>query len=199
MSPNSDPTSPPDKQDATHIESISTAKAQNDNIIDAEILAYASSGPVTIDAATNKRLRRQIDRRLLPIMITTYFLQALDKGTLSFSSIMGLREDTHLQGQEYSWLTTCIYIAVLVVEYPTNWIIQRVPVAKYLGASVCIWGIVLALHAVCTGFAGLVTVRTLLGIFEACCQPILVICSGMWYKREEQASIVTYWCVSIQP
>lgn len=64
----------------------------------------------------------------------------------------------------------------------------------YLGANVCLWGAVLALHAACHNFVGLVTVRTLLGIFEASCQPIFVLCSGMWYKREEQAATVTYWC-----
>lgn len=31
------------------------------------------------------------------------------------------------------------------------------------------------------------TVRTLLGIFEAVCQPTFLVMSGMWYKRSEQA------------
>lgn len=54
---------------------------------------------------------------------------------------------------------------------------------------------ILALHAACKNFTGLVVVRTLLGIFEACCQPIFVTLSSMWYKREEQAATVTYWYV----
>ncbi|KAJ5577535.1 uncharacterized protein N7459_006499 [Penicillium hispanicum] len=162
--------------------------------VDKEIQIYASRGRVEVDEQTNKRLKRMIDRRVLVVMICTYFLQALDKGTMSFSSIMGIKTDAHLQdGQKYSWLTTCIYIAVLVVEYPTNWIIQRVPVAKYLGINICLWGMILAMHAACHNFTGLVTVRTLLGIFEACCQPIFVLLSSMWYKREEQAATVTYW------
>ena len=89
---------------------------------------------------------------------------------------------------QYSWLTTCIYIAILVIEYPTNWILQRVPIAKYLGANVMIWGAILALHASCHNFAGLATVRTLFGIFETCCQPSFVLLSSMWYKSEEQAA-----------
>lgn len=78
---------------------------------------YASRGRVEVDEATDKRLKMMIDKRVLVIMILTYFLQALDKGTMSFSSIMGIKTDAHLEdGQKYSWLTTCIYIAVLVVE-----------------------------------------------------------------------------------
>ncbi|KAJ5691799.1 hypothetical protein N7462_001222 [Penicillium macrosclerotiorum] len=162
--------------------------------VDKEIQMYAGRGQIEIDAAENKRLKRMIDRRVLAVMIVTYFLQALDKGTLSFSSIMGIKQDAHLEGgQKYSWLTTCIYIAVLIVEYPTNWIIQRVPIAKYLGINICLWGMILALHSACHNFTGLVIVRSLLGIFEAVCQPTFVLLSSMWYKREEQAETVTFW------
>ncbi|KAF2501814.1 MFS general substrate transporter [Lophium mytilinum] len=161
--------------------------------IDKELAKYAQAGRIDITEAENKRLRRMIDKRVLPVMIFTYFLQALDKGTLSFASIMGIKKDAHLVGQQYSWLTTCIYIAVLIVEYPTNWLIQRVPIAKYLGANIILWSITLALHAACRSFPALVAVRTLLGIFEAVCQPSFLVMSSMWYKRDEQAQIVTYW------
>lgn len=49
------------------------------------------------------------------------------------------------------------------------------------------------MHALCHNFEGLVVARTLLGIFEAACQPIFVVLSSMWYKREEQAGVVIYW------
>lgn len=55
------------------------------------------------------------------------------------------------------------------------------------------WGVVLACTAACTNFTGLVVVRTLLGLFESACQPAFVVLSSIWYKREEQASRVTYW------
>ena len=97
--------------------------------------------------------------------------------------------------KQFSWLTTCIYIAVLFVEYPTNWIIQRVPVAKYLSANIILCGVVLALHATATNFTTLVVCRTFLGIFEAVCQPAFLIMSSLWYKRDEQAQTVTYWYV----
>lgn len=81
----------------------------------------------------------------------------------------------------------------MVVEYPQNYIIARVPIAKYLSFSIMAWGAVLACTAACKTFTGLVTVRTLLGLFESVCQPAFVVLSSTWYKREEQASRVTYW------
>ncbi|KAI1379717.1 major facilitator superfamily domain-containing protein [Hypoxylon crocopeplum] len=75
-------------------------------------------------------------RAVLLIMVITYSMQALDKGTISFVSIMKLPEDTNLNGQEFSWLTTCIYIAILVFKYPTNSVLQRVPIGKYLAFNI---------------------------------------------------------------
>ncbi|PKY05757.1 MFS general substrate transporter [Aspergillus campestris IBT 28561] len=189
----------PKETDISHVEQSlppteDLKKDQTDySRVDREIAEYTARGQVEIDDATSRRLRRLIDGRVLVIMICTYFLQALDKGTMSFASIMGIVDDTKLVGQQYSWLTTCIYIAVLIVEYPTNWIIQRVPIAKYLGINIMLWGAVLALHSVCKNFTGLVVVRTFLGIFEAVCQPTFIVLSSMWYTRGEQASTVTYW------
>ena len=104
---------------------------------------------------------------------------------------MGIVKDVGLHGQEYSWLTTCIYIAILIVEYPINRLIQVVPNGKLLGCAIIGWGTILALHAACSSFEGLVTVRTLLGIFEAVCQPTFLVMSSVWYRRSEQAQIGT--------
>ncbi|KAI6855152.1 MFS general substrate transporter [Hortaea werneckii] len=183
--------------DAAAIERIASPtdiqKEQDYSRIDPEVAKYTTGEYVEVSEAESKRLRRLIDTRVLPIMIVTYFLQALDKGTMSFTSIMGIREDTNLQGQEYSWLTTCIYIAILIVEYPINRLVQILPIGKFLGTAIIGWGSILCLHAACHNFKGLVTVRTLLGIFEAVCQPTFLVMSGMWYKRSEQAETVTYW------
>ncbi|EME77918.1 uncharacterized protein MYCFIDRAFT_33418 [Pseudocercospora fijiensis CIRAD86] len=161
--------------------------------IDAEVAKYANATRIEITPAEDKRLKRMIDKRVLTIMVFTYFLQALDKGTLSFTSIMGLQTDLHLVGQQFSWLTTCIYIAILIVEYPINRLIQVLPIAKFLGTCVIIWSAVLACHAAAHNFTGMVALRTLLGTFEAVCQPTFLIMSSMWYKREEQALMVSFW------
>ena len=108
--------------DASEIERITSPDDlkkdhQDYNRMDAEVAKYTNSARIEISSEDNRRLKKLIDRRVLAIMIFTYFLQALDKGTMSFASIMGIREDLGLlDSQKYSWLTTCIYIAVLTVE-----------------------------------------------------------------------------------
>lgn len=58
------------------------------NKIDREVAQYASDTRIEISPEKNAELRRMIDRRVLVVMVGTYFLQAIDKGTLSFASIM---------------------------------------------------------------------------------------------------------------
>lgn len=192
------------KESVSHIEEIDSSSSYQNGLgeigeeievekVDNQLLNYMENEAIEIDDETNKRLRRLIHWRILPCMVFTYFLQALDKGTISFASIMGIREDSNITDSNYPWLTTCTYIAVLVFELPTNVIIQKVPVAKYLGINIVLWGVVLACHAVGKNFTILIVVRTFLGVFECCCPPIFILMSSMWYKREEQALIVACW------
>lgn len=61
---------------------------------------YAADPGIEIDEATDKRLFWMITRRILVIQIVTYFFQSLDKGILNYASIMGIKDDAHLVGQE---------------------------------------------------------------------------------------------------
>lgn len=96
------------EKDATDISQIerdmSPEELEKDHMnydrVDKELVKYANVARIDISEAENKRLKRLIDKRVLPIMIFTYFLQALDKGTLSFASIMGIKTDAHLVGQQ---------------------------------------------------------------------------------------------------
>ena len=106
---------------------------------------------------------------------------------------MGLREDLNLKGQEYNHAAMIFYIAYLAAEFPTQYLSQRISrIAKYLGANIVLWGIALAAHASAQNYAGLMICRAILGIFESCVTPTLVLVVAMWYKKEEQGRRISY-------
>lgn len=74
----------------------------NYDLIDREVAEYANATIVEVDEATNRRLKKLIDKRVMLVMVVTYLIQTLDKGTMSYASIMGIQEDTHLVGQQVS-------------------------------------------------------------------------------------------------
>ena len=87
-----------DKKDITQLErtlSVGDEKVDHADYdrVDNEVAKYADATGVALSEDEDKRLKKLIDRRVLPIMVFTYFLQALDKGTMSFASIMGIRAD----------------------------------------------------------------------------------------------------------
>jgi ACS family allantoate permease-like MFS transporter len=65
------------------------------------------------DPAQLKKLIHKIDFTIAPLLAAVYFLQFLDKTTLSYTAVMGIRKDTHLVGQDYSDLSMLFYIGEL--------------------------------------------------------------------------------------
>lgn len=72
---------------------------------------------------------------------------------------------------------------------------QRLPLAKYLGANVVLWGLTTALVSVAHNWAALVALRVLLGCFEAAVAPALILLTTMWYRRDEQPPRMGLWYV----
>lgn len=120
-----------------------------------------------LTAENNARVLRRIDLRLLPILLSIYFLQQLDKSTLSYASVFGLIEKAHLHGQMYSWLGSVVYVAQLVFQPLVSYLLVKVPLGKFLAASVLLWGIAVTCMTAAETFAGLLVCRLFLGIFEA--------------------------------
>lgn len=154
---------------------------------------HSSSSPITVSAADNKRLLRIIDWHIIPIMCICYGLNYLDKTSISYASIMGLEQDLHLTSKNYQWLGSIFYFGYLGAEYPTSRLLQRLPLAKWTALNIVLWGAVLACTAATANFAGIATVRLLLGILEAAVTPAFVLVTSQWYTKHEQGSRTALW------
>ncbi|KAF2678892.1 allantoate permease-like protein [Lentithecium fluviatile CBS 122367] len=159
----------------------------------AELLA--SNQRIVVTSAENKRVLRKIDLVILPILLSVYFLQSLDKTTLSYASVFGLIEDAGLdpQSQQYSWLGSIVYIAQLVMQPMVAVMLVKLPIGKFTGIMVFTWGCILCGMAGATNFAGLMATRFLLGAFESAVAPAFIAVVQMWYKRGEQTNRNAAW------
>nr|XP_019012533.1 uncharacterized protein I206_02028 [Kwoniella pini CBS 10737]OCF51314.1 hypothetical protein I206_02028 [Kwoniella pini CBS 10737] len=182
--------------DDVHAEGEDTLDHEKQDIyagkVDPETAKYLDP-TLIIDDALNKQIKRLVDIRILPFLLLIYFCQTFDKATLAFSSIMGLQQDNNLKGQQYSTLGTILYAGYLIGEIPVNRILQKVPLGKFLGILVSIWGTIVCMHAVCKNFGSLMAVRFLLGLFESGVQPALMLLTTMYYRRNEHPTIISYW------
>ncbi|KAB2578542.1 MFS transporter [Lasiodiplodia theobromae] len=140
-----------------------------------------------------KKLLRKIDRYLLPLMWFCYGIQQTDKTSLSTQAIFGLREDTGLVGQQYSWLTTIFYIAYLCGEFPSNFLLQRWALGRSLSIYMLCWGVCVISIAAAQNWSQLMAIRALQGFFECTISPGFVLVVGSWYRREEHSSRALFW------
>ncbi|KAI5307403.1 hypothetical protein KEM56_000002 [Ascosphaera pollenicola] len=154
---------------------------------------YAGGEPLVVTPEENKRLLRTIDWHLMPVLCIIYGLNYLDKTTLSYASIMGLKEDLHLVQDDYQWLSSAFYFGYLVFELPVSRLLAYFPLAKVSAFCIICWGVILACFAGSKNFGGALALRILLGVFEAAVTPGFVLITGRWYTQVEQASRACIW------
>jgi MFS family permease len=106
---------------------------------------------------------------ILPILLSVYFLQSLDKTTLSYASVFGLIQDANLDpdSDQYSWLGSIVYFAQLVMQPIVAVLLVKIRMGKFIGVMVFVWGVILCGMAGAKNFGGLMATRFLLGAFES--------------------------------
>ena len=107
-----------------------------------------------IDPAEARRILWKIDFMILPYLAVCYAFFYIDKvglkpivspafsssrdqffllqTTLSYAAIFGIKDDLNLHGTQYSWLSSIFYFGFLVWAFPTNFLMQRLPIGNSL-------------------------------------------------------------------
>ena len=163
---------------------------------------------VYFDVEEEKRVLRKIYWPVLPLMPGTYFLQQLDKSSLSYTSVFNIQADAPLYGKQYSWLRSILYFAQLVMQSLGAILLVKLPTGKLISIVILFWGGTMCGMAACHNFKQLLAARFVLGRFEshsylsplprasACAAgigPSLVAVTHMWWRRSEQTNRTAAW------
>ncbi|KAI9263764.1 major facilitator superfamily domain-containing protein [Sporodiniella umbellata] len=189
----------------SNLERISIKSVSIDSTVDRDSLKGA-----LIKSESEKKLVWKINYTLLPFIGAIIFIQFLipnfyffffaskfiDKFTLSVAAILGLINDTSLTGTQYSWLGSFFYLGFVCFQIPSNYLLQKFKISRYLGVLLIMWGIVMCCTALCKNFTQLAVTRVLLGLFEAGTYPSLIIIINTIYRRSEQSAAYGYLWLS---
>ncbi|KAH7344269.1 major facilitator superfamily domain-containing protein [Pyrenochaeta sp. MPI-SDFR-AT-0127] len=186
-------TSSESKDTITHVEQPASTSASRNIDTAAKFLADAHVEDASFTYEEERAVLKRIDYRVLPLLLGAYFFQQLDKSSLSYVSIFGIKEDAHLVGRQYSWLGSILYLAQLVMQPLAAFILVKLPTGKVIAAAIFLWGSSLAIMAACTNFPSLLGLRFVLGSFEAMIAPACVATTTMWWRRSEQTLRTAYW------
>lgn len=152
-----------------------------------------------ISSEESRRVLWKIDCILIPLIMVGVVLAASDKVIISSAYVYGMKQDAHLTSHQYSWVGSIFYFGYLVFEYPAALLIQRLPVAKLYAACIMGWAIVLLCTAAAQNFAGLASVRFIMGALESVVFPISSIITVMWWTTKEQPIRVAFYFNQVKP
>ncbi|KAJ9139464.1 Pantothenate transporter liz1 [Pleurostoma richardsiae] len=139
-------------------------------------------------AERERRIRKKIDLRLLPMIVVMYILNYLDRNNIAAAKLAGLISDLHLVGNQFNTSVSILFAGYLVMQIPSNMLLNKLGrPSLYLPACMMVWGLISGLAAACTSYGGLLTVRFLLGFVEAAYFPGCLYFLSCWYTRKELA------------
>lgn len=138
-----------EKHAASPRQDVISPAASSDKNLDAAYELYKKQDVTDIDPAEARRVLRKIDWHIMPLLMATYCLQYLDKSSINFASVYGLKQGTHLVGQDYAWLSSIFYFGKLEIvgggkgkghwahDFPQDISLPSIP--QVISSSACPW------------------------------------------------------------
>ncbi|OAA66049.1 Major facilitator superfamily domain, general substrate transporter [Cordyceps fumosorosea ARSEF 2679] len=110
--------------------------------------------------------------------------------------LYGLEADLGLTPSQFQVAVSVFFVPYLLLEVPSNLLLQRLTPRRWLAALSFTWGLVAALSGLVRSHAALLACRLLLGALEAGLFPGLTVYLTLFYTRRELARRVGYLFVS---
>ncbi|KAK4504611.1 hypothetical protein PRZ48_002572 [Zasmidium cellare] len=187
------------------------AKAANAVVLNPIVSHNIDDNSLGFSKTEERRCLRRLDLWLLPFILFTYALQYTDKVILNGASQFGIVQDLHLyeiRGYDprthrpiqdlhrYSLATLIFYWGYLAGVLPAAFLAQKLPLGKFLSATVVLWGAVTMLTVTVSSYPGFMVQRFFLGVCESGVGPGFSLVIAMFWKRDEQPLRYAIWYVS---
>ncbi|KAK7417650.1 hypothetical protein QQX98_004471 [Neonectria punicea] len=112
---------------------------------------------------------------------------------MGYAAVFNLAEDLGMDSHGYSWSVSSFYFGQLIANYIFIHVMSHLPIARFVGISVMLWGVLAGSLAAPNNFGDFAAVRFLLGFAEGAAQPAFVIITSTWYKKFEHSFRVAGW------
>ncbi|KAL4877964.1 major facilitator superfamily domain-containing protein [Aspergillus karnatakaensis] len=144
--------------------------------------------PLTEEERNNleKRLRRKLDIRLMPMLVLIYILNYLDRNAIAAAKLAGIEDELNLTSVQFQTCVSILFVGYILMQVPSNLFLNRIgKPAMYLPACMVVWGILCGASGAVQDYGGLLACRFLLGFVEAAYFPGCMATLSAWYTRKE--------------
>jgi len=169
---------------------VKSARATRDN--------RAAKRGVTIPAKSSLEVSaiRKTAWRLIPFLGVLYFISFLDRVNIGFAALT-MNRDLGLTATEFGTGAGIFFFGYILLEVPSNLILDRVGARYWIARIMVSWGFVSAGMALVTGPASFYALRFLLGLAEAGFFPGIILYLSCWFPAPYRARIVGAFMVAI--
>ncbi|KIY00055.1 uncharacterized protein Z520_03740 [Fonsecaea multimorphosa CBS 102226] len=196
--------------DVAHEKSLEPGNGGHDDNLELHLHDVGAKYATTADeteftTAAQRRYLRRIDMLLMPILFISWGLQYADKSILNSAAQFGIVEDLDLATvvmvdgkptaslKKFSYAVMLFYWGYFTGVLPATYLAQRIPIGKFVGVSIVVWGLVTMSTALVSSYSGLMVNRFFLGVSECTPAPAFSLITAMWYTREEQPLRIAIW------
>lgn len=143
---------------------------------------------IEFDSRKLDRAIRKIDLRILPLLIAGYFFGILDRANIGYARIANAPSHTLDKSLRLSDVQaqTCIsifFITYVILEVPSNMAMKKSTPSKWLSFIWTAWGLATIGMGFVQDYAGLVSLRLVLGVFESGYFPGVIYFLTYWYPQ----------------
>lgn len=120
------------------------------------------------DEKSTKRLLRKIDGYLIPFLALLYLLSFLDRTNIGNARLNTLEKDLNLDKDRlhYNDALAIFFPFYVAAEIPSNMAMKRFRPSIWIPSIMIAWGVCCTLMGVVHNYAGLMAVRSALGVAE---------------------------------
>ncbi|KAF2642678.1 MFS general substrate transporter [Massarina eburnea CBS 473.64] len=136
------------------------------------------------------RVRRKVDLTVLPLLFLGLLVFQLDRMNLASALTDGFAKNINVNQNTINLGNQLMFLGIVVLEIPSNLILQRIGPRKWLSAQVFIFGLVATLQVFIKDRTGFLVSRAILGLCEAGYIPGGIYTLSTWYTKRELAKRV---------
>ncbi|KAF6007848.1 hypothetical protein HII13_004522 [Brettanomyces bruxellensis] len=88
-----------------------------------------------------KKLKWKLWLTVLPLCFMVNATLFIDKDSISYSSLMGLWDDTGMNSADYNNVLTIFYVGYILGQIPSHYLFQRIPMSKFIVLTTALWSV----------------------------------------------------------
>ncbi|OIW30418.1 MFS general substrate transporter [Coniochaeta ligniaria NRRL 30616] len=146
-----------------------------------------SPGDKGFSLQDERKARRKVDSSVLALLFLGLLVFQLDRMNIASALTGGFAKDIHITQSTVNAGNQLMFMGIVVLEIPSNMLLQHLGPRKWISAQVFIFGLVATLQPLIRNRGGFLATRLILGFCEAGYIPGAAYTLSTWYTKRELA------------